>query len=204
MEIDSRRTDGKRLRRRSTILALAVALILCTGPASGALIDTGNDSVVDTGTGLEWLDLHLTDGKSVNQALALHPGWSLASDAQVIALLTNAGFGLMDNTSRAADKPIVLGLLSLFGCTNFCAGNFELARGFATWSGGGLTRPLFGLSTLPSPSGGGYAAITSLLTPNYDLVDATAGVYLIRVVPEPSTLVLVGLGLMTLARWRSR
>jgi len=192
----------KRLRSSWRAVAVACAWLLCTNPALAALIDTGNDSVIDTTSNLEWLDLHLTDGQSVNQALANNPGWSLASDAQVTALLIGAGFSALDNTSRAVDRPVALSLLSLFGCTNFCAGNFELARGFATWSGGGLTRPLFGLSTLPSPTGGGYAAITSLLTPDYDLVDATAGVYLIRVVPEPGTVVLVGLGLVTLARIR--
>jgi len=38
-------------------------------------------------------------------------------------------------------------------------------------------------------------AVISLQTTNPDLVDMTAGHYLIRVVPEPGTLSLLGMGL---------
>ena len=79
------------------IVFTVIFLLACFGTTQAALIANG-DFTIDTDTGLDWLDLGLTDGLSVNQALALMSpggqleGWAIANLDQIHQLMTNAGW----------------------------------------------------------------------------------------------------------------
>ncbi len=164
--------------------------------ARAAMVDNGS-SMIDTATGLQWLDLTETQGLSWNQAEASTyvtvNGYAHATEAQVITLFLNAGFLTTDNTNNPANNPAASTLLSFLGCTQFCATVNATGRGFADWGGGWTTRPNYHMSGL-----GAGAATTSLLSANLDLIDATAGHFLVQPVPVPAAAWLFGsaLGLL--------
>src|SRR5680860_1268629 len=68
---------------KSYKLFLAIFLGLASSHAISAIIDLG-DYQYDEATNLQWLDLSLTAGMSVNQSLDVYgsDGWSLASEGQ--------------------------------------------------------------------------------------------------------------------------
>jgi len=187
--------------RNTLVSACALAFSLIGGSAYAALVDNGN-SMIDNGTGLEWLDLTETQGISYNAALATTyvtvDGYVHATTAQVTTLFTNAGFLTTDNTNNSANDPAANLLLDYLGCTQFCGTVNATGRGFADWTSvGWTTRPNYHTSGL-----GAGAATTSLLSSNLDLVDTTAGHFLVRAVPVPAAVWLFGsaLGLLGWAR----
>lgn len=178
--------------------ATAMVLSLFGSGSYAALVDNGT-SMIDTATGLEWLDLTQTLGLSWNQAEATSfvtvDGYVHATEAQVITLFTNAGFLTTDNTNNTANNPAAADLLAFLGCTQFCGTINATGRGFAEWDATTATRPNYHTSGL-----GAGAATTSLLTSDYDLTDATAGHFLVRAaVPIPAAVWLFGSGLLGLA-----
>lgn len=181
--------------------ACALALCMIAGSASAALVDNGN-SMIDSGTGLEWLDLTETQGLSWNQAEAsiyvTAQGFVHADAAQVTTLFLNAGFLTTDNVNNTANDPAAALLLSTMGCTQFCGTNFETGRGFAD-NGAFKTRPNYHAGPL-----GAGAAVISLQTNNLDLVDTTAGHFLVRAVPVPAAVWLFGSALGLLGWFRSK
>lgn len=181
-------------------VASALALSLLGGNGYAALVDNGN-SMIDTATGLEWLDLDVNVGELVglswNDAEASNyvtvDGYVHATRAQVETLFLNAGFLTTDNTNNPANNPAAADLLAFLGCTQFCGTVNATGRGFADWDGTFTTRPNYHTSGL-----GAGAAITSLLSSNLDLIDTTAGHFLVRAVPVPAAVWLFGSGLIGL------
>ena len=182
--------------RTKLVSASALVLSLLVGNGYAALVDNGN-SMIDTGTGLVWLDLTETQGISWNAAEASTfvtvDGYVHATEAQVITLFTNAGFLTTDNTNNPLNNPAAADLLGFLGCTQFCGTVNATGRGFADWNGTFTTRPDYHNSGL-----GAGAAATSLLTSNLDLADATAGHFLVKAVPIPASVWLFGSGLLGL------
>ena len=182
----------------STKLASVSALVLSLLGSNGyaALVDNG-DSMIDTGTGLQWLDLTETLGDSWNtvesSAYVTADGYVHATEAQVITLFTNAGFLTTDNTQNIANNTAANDLLNYLGCTQFCGTVNATGRGFADRDGTFTTRPFYRTSGL-----GAAAATTSLLTSNLDLTDPNAGHFLVRPVPVPASVWLFGSGLLGL------
>ena len=180
----------------SKSIALAATTLVLSTTANAALIDNGT-SMIDTGTGLEWLDLTETLGISWNAAEASTfvtvDGYVHATEVQVETLFLNAGFLTTDNMNNPANNPAAADLLAYLGCTQFCGTVNATGRGFADWNGTFTTRPNYHTSGL-----GAGAATTSLLTSDLDLVDTTAGHFLVRVVPVPAAVWLFGSGLIGL------
>ncbi len=177
--------------------ASAVVLSLLGSGSYAALVDNGI-SMIDTATGLEWLDLTQTQGISWNAAEAsafvTTGGYVHATVDQVTTLFTNAGFLTTDNATNALNVPAATELLTKLGCTQFCGTINATGRGFADSTGIFVSRPNYHTNGL-----GAGAAIISLQTSNLDLVDTTAGHFLVRAVPVPAAVWLFGSGLLGLA-----
>lgn len=166
------------------------------GVARAAMVDSGN-SMVDTATGLRWLDLTETQGLSWNAVAASTyvtvDGYVHATESQVITLFLNAGFLTTNNANNPVNDPAANTLLAALGCTQLCGTGHATGRGFAAWFGPFKTRPNYHLSGL-----GAGAVTTSLLSFNPNLVDVTAGHFLVQPVPVPAAAWLFGsaLGLL--------
>ncbi len=183
-------TRATRARLKPVMLVGSLALLLASS-ASATLFDSGT-SMIDTDTGLEWLDLTETIGDSWNQVEASSfvavDGYVHATEAQVETLFRNAGFLTTDAAADPSNDTAANTLLNFLGCTQFCGTGNVLARGFADWNGAGTTtRPFYRAGGL-----GAAAATTSGLTSNLDLQDATAGHYLVRAVAPGTDLLPVG------------
>ena len=62
--------------------AIFSVLLVVAAPVQAALVDNGSFTT-DTVSGLDWLDLSATLDTPFSDALALNPGWRLASNAEV-------------------------------------------------------------------------------------------------------------------------
>lgn len=221
--------QAMRVIKSFSLVALAgiVAAGLTITSARAALIELDLPTVgekaitLDDVTGLEWLDLTVTRGRSYNDAATsgfatLH-GFRHASISDVAKLFTNAGIVDQSGTAHVDDFYPVIELLNKFGCTGNCP----------------VSSPPFGpgsVSTLPYGLGWAADLGTGTLTiarPEYQLHDgfATAkvganrfdgdlayfavGNWMIRgvdltAVPEPATLAIFTLGLLCLGVVRRR
>lgn len=182
----------------STKLASVSALVLSLLGSNGyaALVDNGN-SMIDTGTGLQWLDLTETLGDSWNTAEASTfvtvDGYVHATETQVETLFLNAGFLTTNNVNNPLNNPAAADLLAFLGCTQFCGTVNATGRGFADWDGTQTVRPNYHTSGL-----GAGAATISLFSSDKDLEDITAGHFLVKPVPVPAAVWLFGSGLLGL------
>ncbi|MBT8131772.1 MAG: hypothetical protein KJO35_05855, partial [Gammaproteobacteria bacterium] len=69
---------------------LCAVLLLAFGVAGqAALVDNGVYTT-DTGSGLDWLDLSVTDGLSINDATTLYSDWRYATFTEIDALYATA------------------------------------------------------------------------------------------------------------------
>jgi hypothetical protein len=192
-------------------------LLLAPVPARAVLIDLGN-STVDTDTGLEWLDLTLTDGLSFNDALGtnfvLVDGYQHATAAQVNTLWLNANFSDVVAGFQAVDAGPAALLLDLLGCTSSDAGNNSCNVGrFPESSGLTPNSATFAREyrfvaqldadvSIPTANAiAGDAAASAFV--GVDVGQDGVGNYLVRnFVPEPATGLLLALGALGIAAAR--
>jgi hypothetical protein len=200
------------------LLALGAALILCSPTARAALVErdlvpgSGDGlTTLDEAAGLEWLDLTVTLALRPREVLALplvtDQNFRIASPPEVGGLLATAGITRSDGGADAENFGPAQLLLSLLGCTTGCGTNNPVARGifqrgpdrFNLWEVVtflGVT-PRLGTSLVQPPATDFSAGIKN----------STAGAWLVRdaqVVPEPSPLLLMGVGVAGLALARRR
>ncbi len=197
---------------RTTMVLGLLAGVLSAPPALAALIEVdllvASDALVtrDTASGLDWLDLTATLGLSTTDALAAAVvsgnGFSLATEAQVIALFANAGFGI-SAPLNVPDYGPASELLAKMGCTS-CAGNFPEGKGHLLDNGGpGIQNYLYSAQINIAEPRGRWAPS------NFDngAAVATVGSFMVRAspVPEPTTAVLLlgGLALVAAGARRS-
>jgi hypothetical protein len=182
-------------------LTLILTAALCATSASALLIDNGT-TTTDTDTNLEWLDLTETLGLSYADALASSfvtvDGYRSATSLEVAQLFTNAGIGTQDNLAREVDFAGASLLLDTLGCTltpSVCATSANRSgTGYAEWSPGSGRRALYRVDGING--GRGAATIQSSFVTG---ADPGIGTFLVRVVPEPSTALLMLGGLAALS-----
>ncbi|NQY65894.1 MAG: PEP-CTERM sorting domain-containing protein [Alteromonadaceae bacterium] len=67
---------------------------------AGLIIDTNNDSFIDTSTGVEWMDFGINNNQTYNYVASqlgtggIYEGWALATKDQVFTMWANAFLGL--------------------------------------------------------------------------------------------------------------
>ena len=187
---------------------ITISLLIFSFNTNAALID--NDSyTTDNVSGLDWLDLSVTDAQSYNSALSLNPGWRLATHNEISNLYsilfdgiydTSGGYGVSSTVSGAAysDQSLdVSRAFELFGLTNNTA--VISSQGYYEHNDGTLR--MGGVSQL-STTGDTYVYFdyTSNEDDFREIGHSQVGVYMVRtsVVPLPSTVWLLGSGLIGL------
>ena len=195
---------------------LALWMLIGGGPAQAALIATNdpvfgpNSIVLDTSTGLEWLNLTRTRGLSAQQVLAqLGPGGQFASFEyadrdEFVTLFTEVfGTSFLPHPFGGLDLNTTLNFVNLFGPTSFTPGGLPLLNGLFDVTGSGpfvmgtlimffydrdINGELSG-GTDTNPGGGG--------------ADRMTGSFLVRAllvpIPEPSLSLLTVSLMMTAA-----
>jgi hypothetical protein len=196
-------------------LAAAAALLAGALPAFAGFstLDSSlgsNSIVVDSQTGLEWLRLDESFGMSFEQVTSqmdageTFSGFSVASAADVTTLFKDGQvWAPLSPLSGPADLAAGATFGSLFGYVN--AGGALLSQGMtsiATGPGGFLQRAV-GLSFRPGVSISSFDDAAFSRTAAFD----SAGTWLIRTVPaipEPSTYLLLAIGLLAVGVWAPR
>ena len=113
---------------RTLVLALMLAIGLSSGNMAVAAIIPVDDAVFgigsitrDTGTGLDWLDLTLSSGRSFNDVNSQFgvggdfEGFRYATETELGQLFTNAGITPIDSTFTVSNAAPVLELMTLMG-----------------------------------------------------------------------------------------
>ncbi len=177
-----------------------------------------NTIVLDTSTGLEWLNLTLTQNLSINQVSSQlgagqqFDGFRLAFQSELHTLFLDGGIPTepLFFSTTAADLTTVTNLISLFGQTffeNIPFGNGTITqfgtRGWTADHGSlGPNDAEWGILSIQQNAADCPCALAEAfggaLNPGPDLALATSGSFLVRsvtpAVPEPSTWAMMVLG----------
>jgi hypothetical protein len=200
--------DGSVTKAR--LLGIAALLILSGAGASQAssLVDLGNNTY-DPNTGLQWLDVSLTNGRAYSDVFANlnNPsdavyGYRYATGAEVSQLFVDAG---INGPCGGCDLFAIQNLISLLGPT-FAPPNYEYTEGFtadvisSSYQTYALLQVEYPSSAFVNPSAGYLISyLPQQRVGNFLVLD-------VGTTPLPATLPLFasGLGALGLLGWRRK
>jgi hypothetical protein len=193
-----------RLRAAAICGALLATVVLIPAANASTLVDQGN-TTLDTNTGLQWLDVSLTNDRAYTDVLAnlsnpldIVYGYRFATSSEVNQLFIDAGI-----TAYSCQCGLALeGLISLLGPT-FAPGNYEYTKGFIADT---ISASYQVFATVQFEGGdSGYASPSDGYLISY-LDQERVGNFLVASTPLPATLPLfaTGLGALGLLRWRRK
>ena len=187
---------------------LAVLASSVVTPASAALVDFGNRTL-DTSTGLEWLDLTASSGRSASYVAGqfgsggVFEGYRFATGAEVQAFFASAGVSLGTSEANFAPSSVLLGLIGVTQSLVFSFGTYDAAFGYHVDPGlmpGRISYSFVAATNYGATPDLGEAFYAFDGSPDTD-ANAAFGSWLVRSsqVPEPATGALAALALMAAA-----
>jgi hypothetical protein len=198
---------------RRYLAPIIAAFCLGSGAADGALIvqdwQTAADGALtyDTETGLQWLDVDASFHRSFDDVSTQFgmggnfEGFRYASEAETRLLFTHAGIPDLSGEWNALNYLPIVELQELIGIT---WGSFGTTWGFTGDSGCcGLTIRVIGIRQQSNPLSSIFMqgiVVSSDHRP--DEYVGFGGNWLVRSIPEPTTLVLLGVALAALAYFK--
>ncbi len=185
----------KRKVRHLVMLILLAIISVSNVPLGQALpLEDHSNTTVDPNTGLEWLDLTFTNGISPNAVLGGFggyvsvDGYRIATQTEVFDLFLNGGMTAVDSIPRTADFSDAQILVGLLGATAGTA-----SQGWSLFDSSPLYIEPFVQYETSTSTGRAYPG--GAMTSGGGAI-AGVGVFLVREVPEPGSLILVGFGLV--------
>jgi hypothetical protein len=203
------------------ILVISCVLLLPNLASATIIIDNGTYTTID---GIDWLDLTMTEELKISVALANNPGWEIATKSQFQNMFSNFeifGDGLFDGETSIEDRQIngitkhtvtstdyiSNSFTDLFGDTSANTGIISLGwytDGDIIRGGGSIVRDI---SNQPFSADTWDAYDRDYTELSKNVGARSFGTFLVRgvpQVPEPSTIILICLGLIGLVATRRK
>lgn len=214
----------KTTKIRTWLCGIAGGIFLLAQPAFAALVDadwqTPGDAhlVLDTGTGLQWLDLSVTANQSYSYVTSnfgpgqIYEGFRVATQTEVIEMWSHAGITNYERVWTTGQYPAVNSLVNRLGPTTMIEpGLFPVATHTIGMIDAGPVSSLgerWAMELTYAPDGESTRTSANFYTWNVDTADEHYSTYLVQAVPLPAGIWLlisgaVGMGTLLLSREKS-
>lgn len=202
------------LRGTVRLLLVVSSFFFSAGPSNALLVsvdlNTPNDGLltVDTNTNLSWLDLTATRGQSYDTIVSGYGGYfslgfRYATTAEVSALWLNVGVTRQQGLYYPENEPGASLLVNLMGCTNNCGFGTDGHQGLAEGIPFNALLAKAPYIALSPDRAEGFAVLLGSTIPKSSSF-SSVGSYLVRPIPEPTSSLLIVVGLLCLAAKRPK
>ena len=211
-------------------ICVGILISITSISASAGLISTdwkeANDELVtlDEATGIEWLDLTETMGLSINEVSELldttYLGWRLPTFDEVLNLYSNIDSDIAMSTDSmnflSMEESAAKAVVDLFGVTKYHTGsrwNLKLYISGGNYVSFNTQDTVYAEVRYATDNtyqnSNQYMLNNNYVTSGFNYTNTGVGVYLVNggettLVPEPASVGILGLALLTLVRCRTK